>query len=107
MSCGRDATPLGYGRSVTVFSFGQNTQYMSLYHTLQSGSCRLAGLPSSALSSILPRHGSSHGEVERAMSWKKLLAYITGSVDQELLLCNEYLVTENRLPRKQIPVLYG
>ena len=46
-------------------------------------------------------------EVERAMSWKKLLAYITGSVDQELLLCNEYLVTENRLPRKQIPVLYG
>jgi hypothetical protein len=38
------------------------------------------------------------------MSWKKLLAYITGSVDQELLLCNEYLVTENRLLRKQISV---
>jgi hypothetical protein len=31
-----------------------------------------------------------------------LLAYITGSVDQELLLRNEYLVTENRLLRKQI-----
>ena len=37
------------------------------------------------------------------MSWKKLLAYITGSVDQEILLRNEYLVTENRLLRKRIP----
>src|SRR5215468_8784948 len=36
------------------------------------------------------------------MDWKKLLAYITGSVDQELLLRNEYLVTENRLLRQQI-----
>jgi transposase InsO family protein len=37
------------------------------------------------------------------MDWKTLLAYITGTVDQELLLRNEYLVTENRLLRKQIP----
>jgi putative transposase len=36
------------------------------------------------------------------MDWKTLLAYITGSVDQELLLRNEYLVTENRLLRQQI-----
>ena len=36
------------------------------------------------------------------MDWKQLLAYITGSVDQELLLRNEYLVTENRLLRQQI-----
>src|SRR5918911_3409565 len=36
------------------------------------------------------------------MDWKVLLAYITGSVDQELLLRNEYLVTENRLLRTQI-----
>ena len=36
------------------------------------------------------------------MDWKHLLAYITGSVDQELLLRNEYLVTENRLLRAQI-----
>jgi hypothetical protein len=36
------------------------------------------------------------------MDWKRLLAYITGSVDQELLLRNEYLVTENRLLRQQI-----
>src|SRR5207245_6260201 len=36
------------------------------------------------------------------MSWKTLLAYITGTVDQELLLRNEYLVTANRILRHQI-----
>jgi len=36
------------------------------------------------------------------MDWKKLPAYITGSVDEELLLRNEYLVAENRILRKQI-----
>jgi putative transposase len=36
------------------------------------------------------------------MDWKQLLAYITGSVDQQLLLRNEYLVTENRILRQQI-----
>jgi hypothetical protein len=37
------------------------------------------------------------------MDWKQLLGYITGSVDQELLLRNEYLITENRILRQQIP----
>jgi putative transposase len=36
------------------------------------------------------------------MDWKRLLAYMTGSVDQELLLRNAYLVTENRILRQQI-----
>jgi putative transposase len=36
------------------------------------------------------------------MDWNHLLAYITGTVDQELLLRNEYLVTENRILRNQI-----
>src|SRR5262245_43205454 len=36
------------------------------------------------------------------MDWKHLLAYMTGSVDQELLVRNEYLVTENRILRQQI-----
>ena len=36
------------------------------------------------------------------MDWKTLLAYITGSVDQELLLRNEYMVTENRILHHQI-----
>jgi putative transposase len=36
------------------------------------------------------------------MDWKSLLAYMAGSVDQELLLRNEYLVTENRILRKQL-----
>jgi putative transposase len=36
------------------------------------------------------------------MDWKQLLAYITGSVDEELLLRNAYLVAENRILRNQI-----
>src|SRR5437868_1446399 len=36
------------------------------------------------------------------MNWKHLLASITGTVDQELLLRNEYVVTENRILRKQL-----
>src|SRR2546428_175078 len=42
------------------------------------------------------------GRGERRMDWKTLLAYITGSVDQELLLRNEYLVTEIRILCNQI-----
>ena len=37
-----------------------------------------------------------------AMNWKRMLAYVTGSVDEELLARNEYLVTENRILRGQI-----
>ena len=36
------------------------------------------------------------------MDWKTMLAYISGSVDEELLRRNEYLVAENRILRKQI-----
>ena len=36
------------------------------------------------------------------MEWARILAYITGTVDQELLLRNEYLATENRILRAQI-----
>jgi hypothetical protein len=36
------------------------------------------------------------------MDWKHLLAYITGTVHQELLLRNEYLVTENRILCNQL-----
>ena len=36
------------------------------------------------------------------MDWKHLLASITGTVDQALLLRNEYLMTENRMLRNQI-----
>jgi hypothetical protein len=33
------------------------------------------------------------------MEWARILAYITGTVDQELLLRNEYLAAENRILR--------
>jgi hypothetical protein len=36
------------------------------------------------------------------MIWARMLAYITGTVDQELLLRNEYLAAENRILVAQI-----
>jgi putative transposase len=38
------------------------------------------------------------------MAWKRLLALalITGSVDEQFILQNEYLVTENRILRRQL-----
>ena len=36
------------------------------------------------------------------MDWPRLLAYVTGTVDQELLLRNEYLFAENRILKAQI-----
>ena len=36
------------------------------------------------------------------MLWVRMLAYITGTVDQELLLRNEYLAAENRILRAQV-----
>jgi putative transposase len=36
------------------------------------------------------------------MIWARMVAYITGTVDHELLLRNEYLATENRILRAQI-----
>jgi uncharacterized membrane protein len=36
------------------------------------------------------------------MDWKQILAYISGSVEEELLMRLAYLVAENRLLRDQI-----
>ena len=36
------------------------------------------------------------------MIWARVLAYVTGTVNQELLLRNEYLAAENRILRGKI-----
>jgi hypothetical protein len=36
------------------------------------------------------------------MVWARMLAYVTGTVDQELLARNEYLAAENRLLKAQL-----
>jgi len=36
------------------------------------------------------------------MSWARILAYVTGMVNQELLLRNEYLAAENRILKAQL-----
>jgi hypothetical protein len=39
----------------------------------------------------------------RNSRWVRLLAYVTGSVNQELLLRNEYLAVANRILRAKLP----
>jgi putative transposase len=36
------------------------------------------------------------------MDWARILAYVTGAVDQELLALNEYLGAENRIMKAQL-----
>ena len=36
-------------------------------------------------------------------NWARLLAYVTGLVNQELLLQNEYLAAENQVLRAHLP----
>src|SRR5712664_2639951 len=36
------------------------------------------------------------------MDWARMLAYVTGTVDQELLARNEYLAVENRIMKAQL-----
>ena len=45
------------------------------------------------------RRGSGQGAV---MEWARMLAYVTGTVDQELLARNEYLAAENRIMKAQL-----
>src|SRR5438876_6862219 len=82
--------------------YGQKTRtrlYRRVYDS-PSPKLRLACCPPHPAYS--PPRKAEPGEVEKPMSWKTLLAYITGTVDQELLLRNEYLVAENRILRHQI-----
>src|SRR5262249_24988130 len=39
----------------------------------------------------------------RNSKWLRLLSYVTGSVNKELLLRNEYLAAENRILRTKLP----
>ena len=36
------------------------------------------------------------------MDWARILAFVTGMVDQELLARNEYLAAENRILKAQL-----
>jgi hypothetical protein len=52
--------------------------------------------------SILAERRQHTREQFTKMLWARLLAYVTGTVNQELLLPNEYLAAENRIQRSQI-----
>jgi putative transposase len=65
--------------------------------------CLISGLPTGhSIPHTQRRLRTAQAEGEKRMDWKTLLAYITGTVDQELLLRNEYLVRENHILPDQI-----
>jgi hypothetical protein len=37
----------------------------------------------------------------KLMDWARILAFVTGMVDQELLARNEYLIAENRIMKAE------
>src|SRR5262249_49404142 len=78
---------------------GQKSQ--STFKGLEFRSSRF---PRSAFSERREQVQSRLNPVEggSGMIWARMLAYITGTVDQELLLRNEYLAAENRILRAQI-----
>ena len=45
---------------------------------------------------------SDQRQTGELLEWARILAFITGTVDQELLLRNEYLAAENRILRGQL-----
>jgi len=47
-------------------------------------------------------HRGSVGGGAELMEWARILAYITGAVDQELILRQEYLAAENRILKTQL-----
>jgi hypothetical protein len=59
-----------------------------------------------AVPSICDVDGESHDSAgqrkEAVMDWARILTYVTGTVDQELLARNEYLAIENRILKDQL-----
>ena len=86
----------GHARMVKIFE----TVSTAAFATWLAPDVRLVFRPCTQQYS--PSMSLERTEGERRMDWKTLLVYITGTVDQELLLRNEYLVTENRILRHQI-----
>jgi hypothetical protein len=67
----------------------------------------VSGIVISSHSSLKPQEHVQSGFHDQVyggsgMNWARMLAYITGTVDQELLLRKEYLAAENRILRAQI-----
>jgi hypothetical protein len=91
-----DSTPLAVCHNKRSNPYGQKTQtihFPFIYDPSYPSFLTLISASQSPHSQLIIE------TMRRAttMDWKTLLAYISGSVDEELLLRNEYLVAENRI----------
>src|ERR1700757_2089253 len=114
-----------YGIDVTAGISGERAQLLWSHVRQRANGCsRACQIVWSKISNVLKRLGSgliisSHScflkpqeHVQSGfddqvyggsgMIWARMLAYITGTVDQELLLRNEYLAAENRILEIQL-----
>ena len=100
---GRKNFPIMRVRKYTIDAVWSKNLNIALWQGLRASPPPISGLHMEP--SILHTQRQLRAEYvkgARSMDWKTVLAYITGTVDQELLLRNEYLVTENRILRNQI-----
>src|ERR1700722_13866118 len=51
---------------------------------------------------MAPPLGDNSRDKGTVMDWARILAYVTGTVDQELLARNEHLAAENRILKSQL-----
>jgi hypothetical protein len=68
----------------------------------RAASSLIAHIAATIFVGIEGAHCGSVGGGGELMEWARILAYITGTLDQELLLRNEYLAAENRILKAQL-----
>src|SRR5437867_3435404 len=79
------------GRWPALAAYGQNIQPISGSHSKR--------LPKALRTQVFYDEPATCDSI----NWARLLAFVTGLVNQELLLQNEYLAAENRILRAQLP----
>jgi hypothetical protein len=93
LTSGRPRHP--YGQKIDTVTMAAGYPDLAIWRSLVAHRQLYSGRESGAAAV----GGGPMGEL---MEWARFLAYITGTVDQELLLRNEYLVAENRILKGQV-----
>src|SRR3989442_14134113 len=90
-------------RRSSIQATPHSTRIPALWQRLHASSPPISGLHTEhSITHTQHRMRAAQAEGVRRMDWKILLAYLTGTIEQELLLRNAYLVTGNRILRNQI-----
>src|SRR5262245_49578034 len=89
------------GTGITT-SYGQKIRTASKVGQLCHSAWARRALSVTFFGAINGAHCEPPGKMGELMEWARILAYISGTVDQELLLRNEHLAAENQILRGQL-----